>query len=563
MKPWLPPEEPDYVTFQDLKLWSREDPPQLVNFVPNPIQAEYLDEMCRNYECDPAKPWAVKGLRENILKSRQVGFSSLLLGLYYQAFHNLDYANVVIITHRTESTNILFQRILTFEQRLPEHKQKAMRFSNRRELVREDTGASMFIGTAGQDDLARSGTISHLHLSETAFWAQGTENIRTGILGTLPDWACLVEETTANGLGSHYNRYMKQKSEMETGGRTKVWFFGWPKSPEYSREIPARELFERTEEEEAVSNLWEAEQKTELTDPQLYWRRCKKKEFDDENRGEIFAQEFPINDIEAFVSSGNGCFDRPYLMKLLPILKSPEWAPEKVETERESHWSGTVWTYVKPEKDHKYALLVDTARGLTDAGDPDYSCAAVLDLVSWEFVCHYKGRPETHDYAEDLDEIGRLYNMALMVVETPGPGENVLTWLMFKCHYPNIYYHRDPLSPSTSMSVAPGYWMSSGDQGTKAVSVSDLASMIIDASKGRPSLILRHPEMVEELIRFVKLRGRRTGAEAGGHDDWCTCARMSPIIISQYGTSLTSLAPRRNTGFKPKVSQTSKLVGRY
>jgi hypothetical protein len=248
------------------------------------------------------------------------------------------------------------------------------------------------------------------------------------------------------------------------------------------------------------------------------------------------AQELDID----YVGTGRPRFNRQYLTDLREQMYpgerwAAEWAPERVEEAfPRSAWRGTVTTFVEAQESRRYIVVADTARGLTDSGTADYSVAHVFDLESCEQCAHYRGQMSEVEYAIDLVTLCTMYHNALLVVETPGPGEAVLSAINAqKTPYPNLYSYWD----DDAAAVKSLRWGLPMTVSTKPEGDGKLASMIEDAAQGiRGHLFIRHPNTVEECIHYVRLRLGACGADAGGHDDEVACLRLLAMVWAQYTT---------------------------
>src|SRR5262249_12233894 len=144
-----------------------------------------------------------------------------------------------------------------------------------------------------------------------------------GALGTVPEWANIVEESTANGFTAHKERWHMCE------GTSSAFFFPASDSPEYRLRIP--ENFERTEKEKrlrAVRILAGEIVEEEIPDAHIVWRRSRYNEFLKIGQPEKLRQEFPLTPTEAFyASAGDSYYPTEYLgalyeeMRLLEILE--------------------------------------------------------------------------------------------------------------------------------------------------------------------------------------------------------------------------------------------------
>lgn len=504
------------VTLTDLSIRTKDK--RLVSFAPNEVQTLYLDLLTETY---PGFDWrqqryTLRGAREDILKARQEGMSTLWLALYFLDTINTPLTQTLLIAHDVESTERLFQVVKRFYEHLPVEKKRPTRYSSRRELHFADIDSVIYVGTAGSGRVGRGGTISNCHMSECAYWERGPE-VEAGLLEAIPMDGNATRETTANGLNAYYEEYQRSKRNES---RFRARFFGWNLQGEYQVADHGLQLADLSEEEAGLEHAYG------LSLGQLAWRREKIKDLK-----EKFPQEYPINDVEAFLASGNPRFNREYLYQLLASLQAaPE--PLRIETPERSEWNGTLTTYVEPEETRKYLITADVSEGLNQYGKHDFSVAHVYDRETWEQVAHYvSGMAEPHDYALDLDLLGRLYNTATIAVERNNHGHSVLNTLQNVCRYPAIHCHQyfDEIQkkelpkagfPSTTRS--------------KPEAVADLAGLIDDMSAGEAGFIWNCPSTVEQLIHYIKVAGGKTAAESGSNDDEVTCCWIAAALMPQY-----------------------------
>jgi hypothetical protein len=266
----------------------------MVPFQPNDVQGRYLDMIIPDWRSrllTESDEWAGIGCgkREILLKARQFGFSTLILALFFIDTVNSANTKTVVIAHDSESTEGLFRIVRRFYDHLPAGKRPTTKYSNRRELLFKENGSSFSVMTAGTKTSGRSTTIDNLHCSEVAFWRNS--EVLTGLLQAVTPDGNIFQETTANGEGNAY--WEAYQAAKEPGSVFNARFFAWFDHAAYAS-IPPLE-FTRTAEEVALGSEYG------LTDAQLWWRRSKCAE---PGMGNLFRQEYPANDIEAFKVSG-------------------------------------------------------------------------------------------------------------------------------------------------------------------------------------------------------------------------------------------------------------------
>jgi hypothetical protein len=238
----------------------------------------------------------------------------------------------------------------------------------------------------------------------------------------------------------------------------------------------------------------------------------------------IIRQELDID----YLGSGYPCFDRRYLMELREEVKKRE--PLRVETPGPSSWSGEVKTWKDPTRGGIYLITADVAEGesrLTE-GDPDWSVAHVYDCETWEQVCTYRSRCDTHAYAVDLAVLGEMYNYAELCVERTGPGLATLKTLAEDIGYPCIFGEH-----TQSGIIKHGFMMTAK---SKKQCEEELGGILADMKEGFDGFLFNSTQTIDELIHFVTLESGRNEAERGWHDDETTNVKLAAVRLPQMTT---------------------------
>jgi hypothetical protein len=345
----------DLVTFDDLWIQTKgdeENPPELVRFKPNAVQEIYLDKVAPLWREGVYK---LKGSREDILKSRQFGFSTLILALLFLDTVNTSYTRTVIMAHDGDSTEALFEIIQRFHDNLPESKRPRTKYANRRMISYPDLGSSLVVRTAGTKSAGRSLTIHNLHCSEVAFYKN--PKVFTGLLQAVPAGGNVFKETTANGDGTpHHTDYLAAKDgKNKFSARFFPWFqhleYQTPPRPGFTpvtwpteekdgkaQRVPVDRIDPETKDLlDRYGDEMELQEAHGLTLAQLQWRRDK---INEPGMGNMFRQEYPANDVEAFNVSGLKFFPRYNAKRhVVPLYDIPP------------HWTyigGLDWGYGVP-----------------------------------------------------------------------------------------------------------------------------------------------------------------------------------------------------------------------
>lgn len=240
----------------------------------------------------------------------------------------------------------------------------------------------------------------------------------------------------------------------------------------------------------------------------------------------IVKQELDID----YLGSGHPRFDTYFLAELLaaaekrvPILE------ERVGESYSSSWSGDVKTWKEPKRGHRYLIVSDVAEGESnDKGDPDWSRSHVYDVETWEQVCGYRGRMDTHAYAVDLAVLGEMYEWADIAVERTGPGLATIKALTEEIGYPSVWHQQMGENHAKAGITASATF--------KKTSENELAGYIGDMKEGFPGFVWNDPHTIKELIHFVVKPSGRAEAESGWHDDDVTCCKMAAVLLPMVST---------------------------
>jgi phage FluMu gp28-like protein len=145
-------------------------------------------------------------------------------------------------------------------------------------MVNSDKNSSFYIGASGSKSFGRGDTINNLHLSEFAFY-EDPESMLASVLQAVVPQGKVIVESTANGM--NYLKTFWDKAKAGENNFTPHFF---------DNSFYSREFLEE-----------------------------KKKELGEE----LFKQEYPANDLEAFLSSGDLFFDKQALSWYLKNVKEP------------------------------------------------------------------------------------------------------------------------------------------------------------------------------------------------------------------------------------------------
>ena len=449
-----------------------------------------------------------------ISKARQIGFSTLSLGLclYYASTNSST--NYLLVSYKAESSSSLFEKLKAMYDSLPHDKYEfpKIKRSNRDEFLL-DNGSRIQCSVAGLKDIGRGTTYQYILLSEFAFYNNQEKVLLSAEQALAKNQTSrVVTETTSNGFNHYQEVFMnayKKKSKY------KSFFFPfyssayekqfkhdydqaeiWYKEMNSSRRLSPADL----EPDEKILHDKGASLK------QLMWRRWK---LLDMSLNEFY-QEFPSNPMESFISSGYSVFDQS---KVLERINAVGEAMDKTEL---THLPEPLLKYINrglfiyklPKRGERYYGGADTASG----SGGDSSTITILDSDGEQVASFYHNKVPVYLFAEIIDEVGRFYNYAFLVCERNSYGLPLLERLRKEYDYLNLYKHKVFNQQTGRKQVKLG-WQTT--EVTKNILVSDFKESF---EVGR--VLIHCKETLAQMQIFVESNGK-TGNKGGNgnHDD--------------------------------------------
>lgn len=489
-----------------------------------------------------------------ILKSRQLGFSTMIEAILFAFSTQRPYFNSLILSHSADHANYLLKMCQLYYDCLqkeqphlcPQKKHSTefkFEFSHKRSMIEIDTAKNLQSG--------RGGTYRMVHGSEVAFWPN-FEELMKALMPSVPDRpdSMVFLETTANGTNQFFKFWNRINSDFKKGKTDWIpIFIPWSDDEDCVRAFPspaARDRFIQslTRDEKEMQTAYK------LTAEQLYWRRMKIENdfFGDEKK---FKVEYPICAEEAFQSTSKQVFPQG-LLKVQEshviepkIIGEIDWDGKKpflLPNER-----GDLRVYEPPKIEHRYVLAADCGQSATSH---DASCAQVIDRTTWRQVATYHSHSDPDLFAKTLFALGAWYHWALVAPELNGPGVAVVSYLR-DLQYPNIY-HREKMQITDNGSFVQTEelgWLTTVK--TKPIMVQGMVEAL------RNVLVVIHdPETISELstyvVKEVKEEGYiKYGAEEGAYDD-----RVMALMIAVH------LAKQLPDFVQPRVSQQNPNISR-
>lgn len=336
--------------------------------------------------------WAKRTRRNLILKARQKGISKVI-----DADQLVDCVSrpivSVVISHEKGATQRLFAAVRRFVDSLAV--KPTMSIDSKSEIKFPKRGSSYFIGTAGQKAFGRGDTVDRAHLSEAAHYGPGQLSRILAGIGEAAEHGEIDVETTANGREEFYDLWQDAKA-----GRSSFTpiFIPWFVDEEYSVDnmtekergglsaavramfdVPDAEFMAGLDKDELllIARV-KAEWGVELTAGMMKWRRYKVWD-----RGPLFPQEYPEDDVSCFLQTGRSVFAKITVdvTRRIPLDNFDAWAAAK----------GWDEARVKAFVSHRMYAAVDGAEG-TPGGDRhvfaviDHPADAEQGAAVWEYA---------------------------------------------------------------------------------------------------------------------------------------------------------------------------------
>lgn len=218
--------------------------------------------------------------KDIILKGRQMGFSSFILGAFTKDFIYKENSLSVVIADIADNAQDLLGRVKHYIKAFEEKNnvKVPLKYNSKYELQNAYNNARYIIGTAENTEFGRSKTITNLHMSEAAFYKH-FRKLHASAGTALTPTGRFVIETTANGF-NEFKAFWDESVLDETG--FKAHFY--------------------------TSHGFYPEEYIESERKRL---------------GRLFDQEHPLTPEIAFITSGELYFDTDALRDYLSMTREP------------------------------------------------------------------------------------------------------------------------------------------------------------------------------------------------------------------------------------------------
>ena len=442
-----------------------------------------------------------KPIRHFDLKARQEGVSTFwLLWWLDDTMWNLN-TTTGILSHKWESLNHLWSIITLAYKNLPTDLRAPLGEESKRSLYFKELESRIFISLS-----IRSTGLHNLHISEWC-WCKDDEVLAT--LGAVSPYTNVSGESTGNGVAN--DGYLTYQDAKTNDNEYKHLFLPWFIQTEY--QLPLNDVAPHTimdklsTDEKQLQALMLKEYKIVLRPEQVLWRRQSKRRLKD-----IFQQEFPETDEDAFITSGAHYFN---LKKVMTLLKEARIYNKENNTFSDDR----VTVYEQPNPKDYYVAGADTSEGVQD-----YCVLKIINVTQAREALTYRSRCGVKTFYKACDHWCRKYNNAYLAVENNFPGNAVLLGLEEDCRYPNLYVSRETKRVLSKMSDKPKIktgWATSST--SRNLMLTELKYFIededdIDENNFSPEYTVLDEELLREMLTFINNDGKYE-AEQGKNDD--------------------------------------------
>jgi len=483
-----------------------------------------------------------------VLKSRQVGVSTLAEALLFHACHLCDNRSALVLAHNIKSARAIFRMTKRFLENLPPEMKPKRKLDNVHEIHFSENDSRLQVEVTGE---VRGYTAQYVHLSELAFYDNDAETLRS-VMQSVPRStdSLVVIESTANGVGNKFHELwvnaIRDSQDRELPDWERGWtpvFIPWFRHEEY-RIKPWFLREETTQEEEDIMR------RLKIALDRIAWRRwCLKTNCDGDR--DTFNVEYPETWKSAFLLSGRPVFDKDgmaYCASQVPPEKPDALLPSQSEVDWDESAVGKKTTiyeveggrlrvYFKPQDRHTYIIGADPSEG--DPGS-DPTPLAVLDQMTLNCAAVWHGREPPDVLAKYAVWLGFWFNTALLVNEANNHGIDFHNTVL-RMMYPNLYFREtSEESVSGEKVLKPGWYQTNKAKHFAINTFRKLVREKVESHRDDHTRLILDPTLVGEMGTLIYRRpkdrlGYSTGqttieAQPGHHKD-CVMAFAIALAV--------------------------------
>lgn len=527
-----------------------------------------------------------------MLKSRRQWITTVCQALGYWYTSTRAFVEGLTVADKNDLVEEIFERGIKTFHRSDARKLHGIRpeteASNKRELkfgnpdpkTRDEhpgLQSVLAVTSAQADEPARGGTKHFVHGSEVPYWPEDPPPWQAiGIALSNAPGSIAILEGTANGAAGFF--YDTWKLALRGKNEWTPIFLPWWLDPDNVLPLERGEAetwkwghdYETADEEQKYA------QRYRLSFEQLKWRRqiiaspkCYKP---GRERIEIFRQEYPASEKEAWLSSSRNFFipgkvdaweehptkgAREPLFCARVVNEGPpldDRGPGRqsvVKPVLEKDDDGEIAVWSNYDATEEYLVVCDPAEGLVGR---DQSVIGVLARNAFDVVAMFRSTAYgTRELGQIAALLGWYFGRALVIVEANNQGGAVLQELV-RLLYPRLWYHLDVTKPGSEPTDRPG-WVQSH-------ALRMYALKMLEAESRVHGLGLHDPEAFDQMRSFVwptvkdgtVIENPKPKAMAGHFDD------VVMMLAIMLGVHVNAPITKRRDLPKPPVNPESILV---
>ena len=518
---------------------------------------------------------AGRPIRLFILKSRQIGSSTMIAARFFVQTWAHDNLEALVLSQLEDRSEELLQRVKFMYSNLHPSLKLALSADSKAGIQYADTRAKITILSARNRDAAKGGTKQRVLLSEWSIYKDPTGVLVEFLqpvehaVGT----EIVIETTGANYGGDAHNYWRKCRA-----GRTpfRPIFLAWQEDPtcDYIFESERDRDYKLAQAFEYEPRLKDRMRHHKLTAGQIYYsfnvlfNKCNG---DYEGKYMLY---YPCTEDEAWRSTGNSYFGTENVNILSRQCDDYEaelfvWGGktpideefDKIDdlqkvtklTDGENGSQSFLKVWKRPHPKGDYVISGDSAQGLEDG---NFCSSFIVDKNTYEMIAEFHGRCRPDQHAKVMASLGYIYNTAMLAPEYNAPG-NITLFELQRMSYPNIYRWRkmDAYKPSESNYLG---WETNHKSrplmlGLAKRLVEDMAGGRVRDMKG----IIKSQELCNEMMQFKMNDEGKPEAANNANDDrvmaWGICIYTG--MQDAYGTDhdILSLYKDQDPEYKANV----------
>ena len=448
-----------------------------IKFISNYCKVQHPTKGLLTLKLFPFQEELVRTFQQNkdviILKGRQLGVTTVTAAYaVWLALFRKD-QNIMVIATKSKTAKTFIRKVKTILAYAPQWLFLTEKTVDNAQSV-EFSNGSRIEAISTSEDAGRSEGISLLIVDEAAF-ISGMEDLWAGLQPTLSTGGKCIMMSTPKGVGNQFHSiWVEAESNLNGFYAVKLPWYVHPERDE----------------------SWFAEMRKKLPPKNL-------------------AQEHLCE----YLTSGDTFIAPEDISWVNECSKPPvdRLGPDK-----------NVWVWERAKAGHNYVIGADVSSGTSR----DYSAFHVIDTSVGEQVAEYKGKLKPDELGDLLNAIGRMYNTALLAVES-NTGWAAMTLSRLKeLEYSKIFYEDAARAAFAGAVMTDGHRPGFSTQGN---SRQQILSKLEELLRNK-QLAIRSSRTYHEFLTFV-WNGVKPSAAKNQSDDLVMSLAIASWLYDAAGAS--------------------------